>query len=270
MATPTHYEQMQLKQLRAWQAEPPDWGTRLLAKPSGKLAEALQSLVPVSALRAALQGVDRVALKLSDHRSLLKRAGVAELSALRSQPLEVCDQLARREERRAMAMAGAGGVLFGIAGAAGLVADVPALLTLALRTIHRVGLCYGEDVVAASHQRLAIGVFALASANSAEEKQTAITALSSGAGELLDAALRDGVERAAERELAKEAAVFSLQTLAQRVGVQLSRRKAAGAVPVLGAVVGGAVNAWYIRDVARTARYSFQERWLRQKYPDLH
>ena len=263
------YEKKILRELRAWQAETPGWGARLLAKPAGKAAEIVQALIPVSALRAALEGAHRVAQKLSDRRSILKRARVAELKDLRAQPLEVCDRLARTVGRRSMAMAGAGGAAFGFAGAAGLVVDVPALITLALRAIVRTGLCYGEDALADRESRLAIGVFALASANSEDEKKTAVAALRDYGEGLLDVAWREGVERAAERELAKEAAVFSVQNLAKRLGVNIGKRKAAEALPVFGALVGGSVNAWYLRDVTRCARYVFQERWLREKYGSL-
>lgn len=263
------YEQQQLKQLRRWQAQKPDWGTRLLAKPTGVASKVVQKLVPVSAIQAALKGMNNVALKLSSEDSLVIAAGVDEIKQLRKQPMETCDRLALREQRRAMAMAGAGGAVFGVFGAAGLAADVPTLLTLVMRTIHRTGLCYGEQ----AERALVIGIFALASANSAEEKAAALAALDSEMDEMdaVDhAAARDGLERAAERELAKEAAVFSLQTLAQRVGVNLGKRKIAGSLPVLGAVVGSAVNAWYVRDVAQIAQRVFQERWLRARYPELH
>ena len=70
------------------------------------------------------------------------------------------------------------------------------------------------------------------------------------------------MERAAEREFAKEAAVFSLNNLASKLGINLGKRKAAGVLPVLGALVGGSVNAWYLYDVAQVSRYVFQERWL--------
>lgn len=260
------YEQQRLKQLRRWQSQKPDWGSRLLAKPAGVAGKLVQKLVPVSAIQAALKGLNHVALRLSSERSLVIAAGVTDIQQLRQQPLETCDRLALREQRRAMAMAGAGGALFGVAGAAGLTADVPTLLTLVMRTIHRTGLCYGEQ----AERELIIGIFALASANSAEEKATALAALESEMEDMDHAAARDGLERAAERELAKEAAVFSLQTLAQRVGVNLGKRKIAGSVPLLGAVVGSAVNAWYVRDVAQIAQRVFQERWLKAKYPELH
>jgi len=259
----TDYETRQLKLIRDWQAESPGWGTRLLAKPGSKIAGAVQALVPEDALRAALDGVNRVAEKFSDERPILRRAGVATLGELRDQSLKVCDELMRTEQRRAMAMGGIGGAAFGVAGAAGMVADVPALIALALRTIHRVGLCYGEDLRQPGYRQLAIGVFALASANSLEEKQLAVAALRDFHVSSLDeSAWRDGVERAAEREFAKEAAVFSLNNLASKLGINLGKRKAAGVVPIIGAIVGGSVNAWYLYDVAQVSRYVFQERWL--------
>jgi hypothetical protein len=262
----TPYERKALERLRAWQAEVPSWGTRLLAKPGGKIAEAVKVVVPASALRAALGGADRLGRRLADERSILKRAGVADLDALRELPLDTLDKLSRTVTRRALALGGATGAVFGIAGAAGLVADVPTLLTLAMRTIHRVGLCYGERPPAGDERALAFGIFALVSANSAAEKALALDALRSGAG-LADAATRDGIERIAEREIAKDATVYSLQNLARAIGLNLGKRKIAGSVPVIGAAVGAAVNAWYLSDVGQAARYTFQERWLAARYP---
>ena len=265
----TPYEQKVLKQLRAWQAEPPGWGSRLLAKPGAKVAQAVQVLVPTAALRAALEGADRLGRKLSDERSILQRAGVAQLSELRQGSLETNDRLARTVARRAQLLGGATGALFGVAGAAGLVADVPTLLTLAMRTIHRIGLCYGERPAAGDERRLALGVFALVSANSMQEKTLALEALHSDSPQV-DAAWRDGIERATERELAKDAAVYSLQNLARAIGLNLGKRKIAGSIPVVGAAVGAAVNAWYLSDVAQVSRYTFQERWLGERYEGLH
>ena len=262
----TPYERKVLKQLRAWQAEPPGWGSRLLARPGSKVAEVVQVLVPTRALRAALGGADRLGRKLSDQRSILKRANAANLAALRAQPLESLDRLSRTVSRRALALGGATGAVFGVVGAAGLVADVPVLLTLAMRTIHRTGLCYGEKPAAGHERSLALGIFALVSANSADEKRLALEALRAG-GEQFEAAWRDGVERVTERELAKEATAYSLQNLARAIGLNLGKRKAAGTIPVVGAAVGAAVNAWYLSDVAQAARFTFQERWLAERYP---
>jgi hypothetical protein len=286
----TPYEQQALRKLHAWQREAPGWGTRALAKPGSKVAQLVETLVPTSALRAALTQADRLGRRLSDERSIVQRAGVRDLDALRSGPLKHCDDLARSVSRRALAMGGGTGALFGIAGGYGMVADIPTLLTLAMRTIHRTGFCYGERPAEVDERRLSIGIFALVSANSMAEKQVGLAALrghaalssepvpasamepapeSAPESTVERAAWHDGIERVAERELAKEAAIFSLQSLAQRIGVNLGKRKVAGSIPVLGAAVGAAVNAWYLADVAQVARYVFQERWLAGKYPSM-
>jgi hypothetical protein len=265
------YEAEVMDQIRVWQAEPPGPATRLFGRAAGPASRAVQGMVPAQVLRSALQGAQRTATRFSGEAALLKRADVATIEALREHPLDDCDRLAVSVRRRALAMGGAGGAVFGFAGKAGLVLDIPGLLVLALRTIHRVGLCYGEDCLRGEQKGLVIAMFALASANSEEEKAVALEAVRYqwAAPELLDAAWRDGVERAAERELAKEAATFGLSNLARSLSVHLGWRKAASAIPVMGALIGGSVNAWYVHDVGRVAQHCFQERWLWRRYPEL-
>lgn len=261
------YERQRREEIARWLDAPPDWGTRLMSKPGQMAAAAAQQLVPVAVLRSSLRALDRAAGRLSGPRDVLRWAGATALDEVAALPLREADLLARRVEKRSMLLAGSSGAALGIGGAIGMVADIPALLTLALRTIHRSAYCYGEDWQAEHGGGLAIGVFALASANSLDEKQAAWAALRGGQ-ELLDSAWRDGVERVAERELAKDAAQFSLQTLARRIGAHIGTRKALGIAPVIGAVVGGAVNAGYIHDVASVARYVLQDRWLLRQHPE--
>jgi hypothetical protein len=266
--TPDTYELAALATITRWRDAKPDWGTRVMSRPGQAAAMAAQKMVPVSALRAALQGLERAAGYVAGRKDVLKVAGVESVAEIAALPLPQCDALARRVTRRGQVLGGAGGAVFGVAGAAGMVADIPALLTLALRTIHRTAYCYGEDWLLPQHRSKVIGVFALASANSLEEKQSAWEALQHG-NELLDSAWRDGVERVAERELAKEATQFSLTTLASRIGANLGQRKAFGVVPVLGAVIGSAINAGYIHDIGKVARYVMQDQWLQRRYPAL-
>lgn len=263
-ATLSDYEQLQLDALQAWQDEPPGWLTRRLASASGPVARAAQNLIPVSALKLALTSANSMAARLANVDRVLALAGVGTLGELRQVDLAHCDALAKKVRLQSVGLSAAGGVLTGVAGAPGLVLDVPALLTLALHSIHRTGLCYGFDSLGAEDRPYAIAVFALASANTAEEKQSALEALRASQ-EPDAAAFRDGMERAAQRELSKSAAVYSLHNLARQLGLNLGRRKAASTVPILGAVVGGAVNAWYLNDLAQTARYAFHLRRFAEK-----
>jgi hypothetical protein len=262
------YEHTQLAQIRQWRAAAPGLATRTIGKASGPLATVAEKALPSMALRLTLDGVHAAAVRLADRRSILKRAGVDEVEELRQQPLETCDRLAERVGRRATLMAGGSGAVFGIAGGFGLIADLPTLLTLTFRTIHRVGLCYGEDLGPPERRRLPVAVFALAAANNMEEKTEALQAIDSLEQDAV--AWEEGMSRAAQRELAKDGVVISVNNLGKSLARNLGWRKAGESLPLIGAFVGGSVNAWYLSDLAKAARYTFQLRWLRAKYGHEH
>lgn len=262
----TPYENEQLIRLRAWQAESPGLLTRSFAKAAGPAGNVAQKMIPTAVLRAALDGVQSAAAQVAQRRTILRHAGVGSIAELRAVELEVCDRLAARVRLRSMLLAGGSGAAFGVAGGFGMAADVPTLLLQAFRNIHRTALCYGEALDTPQLRRLPVAVFALASANSLEEKRAALDAIEHDASA---AAWRQGVERAAHREFAKDAAMFSLRNLAKTLTEHLGLRKAAGSIPITGALIGGGVNAWYLSDVAEAARTTFQLRWLRAKYGDL-
>jgi hypothetical protein len=264
------YESSQLLELRRWQEQAPPPVTRWFGRAAGPASQAMQTIIPTTALRMALDGVQSTAGRFAGHANLLKQAKVARIEDLRNADLQLCDELAAKVRRRSSVTAGSSGALLGVAGAAGMVADVPTLMVLAFRTIQRIGLCYGEVLHNVAGRQLGLAIFALASANTVEEKRTALLALTRPEpGAMHEDAWRDGIERAAERELAKEAAMLSLHNLAMQAGKHLGWRKAAGALPVFGALVGGSVNAWYLWDLATVARFCFQERWLRNRYREL-
>jgi len=240
--------------------------TRTFSRAAGPASRAMQTLVPGSLLRGALDLVQSAAERLAGRESILKRAAVADFEALRQGPLERCDQLAAAVRWRSTLFAGGSGTLFGFAGAAGMALDMPTLLVLTFRAIHRIGLCYGEDC--SGSRRVPLAIFAIASANTIDEKRAALAALDAEATMALGT-WRDGVERAAERELAKSAAQLSLNNLSRQFARRLGWSVSAGALPVVGAAIGGGVNAWYLREVALAAMCVFQTRWLRARYPNL-
>ena len=48
----------------------------------------------------------------------------------------------------------------------------------------------------------------------------------------------------------------------KQLGINITKRKALQAIPLFGTVVGAAMNAQFINDIAWAARRAFQERWL--------
>jgi hypothetical protein len=73
------------------------------------------------------------------------------------------------------------------------------------------------------------------------------------------------VERTAERELAKEAMQIGLRRLSQQLARRLGWRLGAAALPLVGALIGGGVNAWFLRQTAIAAQRCFQWRWLQRR-----
>jgi hypothetical protein len=260
------YERQQLALIRAWRAQPPSLATRTLGRASAPLADAAEKIVPTVALRLALDAVHALAVRLADPAWVLRHAGVTEIEALRRQSLQRCDRLAEQVGQRAMLIGGGSGLVCGVAGGFGLAVDLPTLLTLTFRTIHRVALCYGENLTPPERRRLPVAVFALASANTMDEKIQALSAVDSAFETGEPTAWAEGIGRAAQRELAKDSVAFSLNNLGKSLARNLGWRKAGESVPLVGAVVGGSVNAWYLHDLANVARRSFQLRWLRAKY----
>lgn len=220
-----------------------------------------QAVIPVSLFEQALLTGSRASTRLALRERVLQQAGVEALAALHDRGLPDCDVQWRKLRRSAMSLAGGSGAVGGLAGAAGLTLDIPALILQSLIAIHRCGLCYGYDCNDAAAPGFALGVFALASANTLEEKQTAWAALAD-LHNLQAEALRDGLEAAVARQLGKGSVEKGMQSLATQLSVNLGRRKAAAVVPVLGAVIGGSINAWVMHDLMRVARYGFIARRL--------
>ncbi|MDO9452750.1 MAG: EcsC family protein [Stagnimonas sp.] len=230
----------------------------------------VRNVVPEGAARRTLAAAYTASVRVSQPKALLRQAGVESIEALRAKPLPDCDALARKTARQAGWLAGGSGAALGVAGAAGLVADAPALMLIALRTLVRIGYCYGER----PSPTLVAALFALASADTEDEKRLAWqAALTAPAGQdsapgvstpgITDAAVRDGLERAAEREFAKQALTGSLQKLSSTMVQRLGMKKAAGLLPLVGAVVGGAVNIRFVYLLSEAARMAFAARRFR-------
>ena len=249
----------------AWRDRPANPDIRGLPRINVPVLRRLRQAVPPAAAQRTLAAAYATSLRLSQPQALLRQAGVASLDDLRVASPSVCDALARQVAQRSGWLAGSSGAALGVAGAAGLVADAPALLLIALRTLIRIGYCYGEQPSPA----LVTALFALASADTDPEKRLAWQAALAAGGhehgdEISDgdAAVRDGLERAVEREFAKQAVTGSLQKLAGTLAQRLGMRKAAGLLPVVGALVGGAVNIRFIYLLAEAARMAFNARRL--------
>jgi len=254
-----------LKAALLWRDRPASADLRSLPKVNVPVLRAVRKALPAQGAHRTLAAVYAAAVRLAQPARLLRQAEAESLEQLRTRPLKDADALAQKIAKQSGWLAASSGAALGVAGLAGWVADAPALLLLALRTLVRIGYCYGEPPSAA----LVAALFALASADTEAEKRmawnAALTVAVADTGidpSISDAALRDGLERAAEREFAKQAHNSSLQKLLTVLVQRLGIKKAAGALPVIGAAVGGVVNLRFVQELSEAARMVFVARRL--------
>jgi len=257
------YENKQVELIKDWEQQVPgvvSKGVGLLAKPAVWL---VQKVVPQSAIRAALNAANGAGKKLADERDILRDGNVATIEALRSQSLETSDRLANEVHNWAIGMATAEGGAAGVTGVAGIAVDVPAILTLALRTIHKIGLCYGYRADTKEEQDFVLSILSAAGSNSQKEKTQALLALKTIEVVVQKQTWKE-IERRAGQQAGKELGIIAIKNLCKQLGINLTKRKALQVIPGVGAAVGAAVNADFLRDVGYAARRVYQKRWLEE------
>lgn len=255
------YEQEQLQNIETWGNRPPSGLARTLGFFSAPLAWAAQQLVSDETMEQALQAAFGAAGAFSGSDDLLKEASengfIAQTIAdLHKAPLHVCDSLADSTAKWAKGIAAAEGAATGITGFAGLAIDIPAVIILAIRTIRKIGFCYGFDTALERERPFVLLVLSAGAANSSDEKQRAIAAI---AGNPEDKQLVPGHE---QHILRKEGFTAAIRNLAKQLATNLTRRKAAQTIPLIGGGVGAAMNVMFIADIAEAAVRLYQRRRL--------
>ncbi len=219
----------------------------------------------VRSVAAPLAGVSHLLISPEVVEAAIKAADWVAAASIRSATLdhdfavlEACDTAAADVRRWALGYAVTGGGAAGALGLAGLAIDVPATMTLALRTARLTGLAYGFGSVGAAEQIYILNILQLAGANSVEERQAAMKRLAEGR----KAFSRDDWHKVSEMTGHAVGASTAARRVAETLGVNLSMRKMAQVVPLVGAAVGASVNAAFQNDVTAAARFAFRARWI--------
>ena len=240
------YERDQIREIAEWKGRAPSKAALWLGRAAAPLDKAIRSALTEETVENALTEANRLAGKM-----------IGEDDPAPVENLEAADQNALTSRNWAVGYAAAGGAGAGAAGIAGLVIDIPFTVTMALRAIRRIGADYGYRDEAESE--FAMRVLAIAAANSPADKDAAIAFIESEAEGGTDT-------RAASRAtVAKEGAIFATRSIAASLARNLAGRKAAQAIPVVGAAIGAAASAAFLDDVCTAARRLYQERFLRER-----
>jgi uncharacterized protein (DUF697 family) len=259
---PGEYEKEQIRAIDAWRMEQPSVIGTALGYVMFPISMLIQAIIPPVAIRSAISGTSAMAEWLSDEGDVLRKGAVSEIEELKRKDLRLSDKLANEFHNWAIGLASAEGVGSGIWGIYGLAIDVPFIITFALRTIHKIGLCYGYDSKDEKGKQFVLALLSAAGANTPGEKAEAVKILRAIDVMIAKQTLKTLTEKAVEQQLLKEAVLISIENVGRRLGLNITERKVLQAIPAIGAAVGGSVNAWFIKDVGWAARRAFQERWL--------
>lgn len=256
------YENSQYGAILEWKKKEPGVVTKAFGYALKPVSWLMTLIVPQKAIEGCLVAFDKIAEFFTDTDDVLRDGSVNNLEELQSKSLQMSDKLAKSVHNWALAIAGVEGGTTGVFGLGGLVVDIPALITMSLRVIHKIGVCYGFEVRTEEDRNFVYGVLSAASANTIQEKTVVVLLLRQLNVLVAKTAWKQIAKVAATQKTGIAALVITIKHLAKQLGINITKRKAAQAIPVVGAAVGAAVNVAYLDDVAWAARRMYQERWL--------
>lgn len=201
---------------------------------------------------------------------------VRSYGEVKSLDLKHCDRSVPRRKERYVALAIAEGAASSLAvtgsavtsavtggttmtvAASAVVADVTAVLVGMGRIVALVAAHYGYDVREPDEQAFASGVIAYSTAGNSAEKAAALASLSRLTQQMM--------RQESWHQLQPQQADNVISQVSMALGFRLAKRKLAQAVPILGAVVNGGLNARIAQQTFERAQQAYRLRFLTEKY----
>src|SRR5947209_4687134 len=161
---------------------------------------------------------------------------------------------------------GVSGAVGGFFGLAALAVELPVSTTMMLRSIAEIAREEGEDLAEPGTRLECLGVFAFGGPSTDDDAaDTGYYAVRA----TLARTLQEAAAFISERGLAERggpAVVRFISQIASRFGITMSEKAAAQAVPVIGAVAGGAINIAFTDHFQQIAHGHFTVRRLERTY----
>ena len=252
-------------EIRQWESQGPGFMNHLtdfMFFPAGNLARAL---IPARIQRAVgkatydlLSRLGSATELLIDQERIYQRVDAGYRK--HGDELRAADSAARRYRRKSIAYAAGEGSAAGALGFVGLAADIPALLTISMRLIRQIGTCYSYEMSSEEETEHALHVLRLGASSTMKAKVESLAGLKQVQRILVRLSVTSAAERLATSQLGRLSVLAGLRQFAEKIGVQITARKALELVPVVGAVIGGSCNAMFVNDVGRAAYMAFRRR----------
>lgn len=183
---------------------------------------------------------------------------ILNLADIRRLDLEHIDETMMGLDKKYVGLATAEGAATGLAGAAGIVPDVIALVSINLRAAGEMATYCGFDMRDPEERMKALFILDEVAKPGNSKKNVTLAPAMRTASKLA---------RVQGTQLLEQIGVSNaIEGLLRRLGVSLTEKKLAQMVPVTGAFVGGGLNYMYTSSVCQTAYNLYRERFLIMKY----
>jgi len=264
------YEARQIADINCWEAAEHSLigrVTHAITQPAGW---AFRKIIPQGAIEGVLHANMWLAERWADQASVLRDAQAERFADLADYELSRLDKVADNVHDWAIAYGGSLGAANGAGGLFFAPLGIPGIINVALRTIRKIGLCYGYDELSEPEKLFIFQTLSLGGSAGPEEKTAALLALREIQVMVAKQSFKSMAAKAAKDVVSKEAFVTALRQFGKQIGVQLTRNRLLVAIPIVGGGVGLLVDGNYIRNVGWTARRVYQKRWLRDRgrWPD--
>lgn len=227
-----------------------------------------RKIIPAGAIEGALHGGMWLAELWADKDGVLRDLQAESFDDLADYDLDRLDRAADNVHNWAIAYGSGVGLANGAAGFIAIPLGVPGLINIAMRTVRKIGLCYGYDNLTEEEKLFIFNVMVLAGASGPAEKAASLLALRELQVMIVTQTFKSMAAKAAGDSLGKfsaEGFVIAVREFGKRIGIQMTRNRLLMAVPIVGGGVGLLVDGNYIRNIGWAARRAYQERWLRDR-----
>lgn len=236
----TPYERVQVDHISRWKSLEPSRLTVVIEAVTTPIVWIVCRCVPRSAVAKLVHSLEIVAAKSDGIEDVKRAAGVASLDEMFQKPLEECDRLAKRYCSRAERMAIVATTLSGFGGP---FVHMPTQLMAALRSIARIGHCYGYSLDTAADRALIIDILEISMIQEREERLEVLDRLHEAIRQhsISRGGVTDYLVRSGRNMIAEEIIDF---------------------VPIVGHAVSFVFDNTFMHNVDAAARRIFKERWL--------
>ncbi|MFK7031899.1 EcsC family protein [Flavobacterium oreochromis] len=265
----TNYEKKQCIEIEKWKKEEPGVVSKVTGKLFQPVSWLVRQIIPEKTFQSAIESANSISKTLIGIEDFKKEANISKIEDMKNKDLQFCDELADEIHNWAIRYAMTEGAAAGAGGVFTIALDIPFIITLAFRTINKIGLCYGFEEKTETDKQRVLQILSVAGANTMKEKTISLVTLRALEVTIAKTTWKKIAQTGASNRFSKEAAILSIKSLAKQLGVNINKRKALQVVPVVGAGVGALMNRQFITDIAWVARRTFQEAWLNEKYQTI-